>query len=87
MVRAVQMVLVRGSCASPRCLSRLITAWVPARFPELNRTMTLSPSRSNTVILQYVAKLSTPALVRESDAMTMPSVNKTPTQYVMAISA
>ena len=57
-----------------------MTACVPARFPELSNTMTRSPGRSNTVILQKVAKLSTPALVRESEASTMPSFKRTPTQ-------
>jgi hypothetical protein len=68
------------SFASPRCLSTLMMAWVPARPPELRRTITRSPGRSNTVILQNLAKLSTPALVRESDAKRMPSFRRTPTQ-------
>ena len=50
-------------------------ACVPASAPELSKTMTRSPGRSNTVILQNCEKLSTPAFVRESDAKTMPSFN------------
>ncbi len=83
MVRAVQIVVLPAGGSSPRCFSRLITACVPARLPELKSTMERSPSRSNTVVLQNVEMLSTPALVRESDASTMPSGRSTPTQYVM----
>ena len=57
-------------------------AWVPARLPELRSTITRSPARSNTVILQNFAKLSRPALVLESDAKIMPSSSLMPTQYV-----
>ena len=60
----------------------LMMAWVPARFPELNSTMTRFPGRSNTVILQNLAKLSTPAFVRESDAKMIPLSSITPMQYV-----
>src|SRR4029077_1399926 len=67
------------------CFSTLMIACVPARFPELNKTMTRSPGRSKTVILQNFAKLSTPAWVRESDAKMIPSSTRTPTQYVMSI--
>ena len=80
MVRAFQMLAAWPSGASPRCFSTLMTDWVPARFPELSNTITRSPGRSNTVILQKVAKLSTPACVRESDASTTPSFRRTPTQ-------
>ena len=45
--------------------------------------ITRSPARSNTVILQNLAKLSTPACVRESDARTIPSLSKMPIQYVI----
>src|SRR6187551_75722 len=82
-VRAFQMLLACPSGASPRCLSTEMTDCVPARFPELSSTITRSPGRSNTVILQKVAKLSTPACVRESEASTMPSFRRMPTQYVM----
>src|SRR5689334_4717121 len=68
---------------SLRCFSRLITACVPARLPELSKMITRSPDRSNTVILQNEAKLSTPACVRESDARTIPSLSKMPIQYVI----
>jgi len=68
------------SLASPLCLSTLITACVPARFPELKRTTTRSPARSKTVILQKDEKLSTPAWVRESEAKMIPSFKRTPTQ-------
>src|SRR5580704_664256 len=61
-----------------------MTAWVPARLPELSSTSTRSPARSKTVILQNEAKSSTPAWVRESDPRTIPSSRSTPTQYVMA---
>ncbi len=37
---------------------------------------TRSPARSNTVVLQNLAKSSTPACVRESDARTLPSLSK-----------
>jgi hypothetical protein len=63
-----------------RCFSRPMTAWVPARLPELNSTKTRSPARSNTLILQKLAKLSTPAWVRESDARTNPASSMMPTQ-------
>src|SRR5437763_9014516 len=56
---------------------------VPARFPELNKTITRSPRRSNTVILQNLAMLSMPALVRESEAKIIPLSSITPIQYVM----
>ena len=69
--------------ASQRLSNKPMTAWVPARFPELNNTMTRSPRYSNTVILQNFEMLSTPALVRESEAKTNPSSSITPTQYVM----
>ncbi len=68
--------------SAPRCLSRLTIACVPARLPELRSTSTRSPLRSNTVILQNLAMLSTPALVRESEAKIMPSSRFTPMQYV-----
>ena len=42
--------------------------------------MTRSPRRSNTVILQNLAMLSMPALVRESDAKMIPSSSMTPMQ-------
>src|SRR5580698_9127699 len=82
MVRAVQR-LGGPSVISLHCFSTLITACVPARLPELSRTITRSPGRSNTVILQNLAKLSTPAFVRESDARTIPSLSKMPIQYVI----
>jgi len=66
--------------SAQRWLSTPITAWVPARLPELSSTMTRSPTRSNTVILQNLEKLSTPAWVRVSEAKTMPSSSFTPTQ-------
>jgi hypothetical protein len=79
MVRAFHSdALLSGS--SPRWVNTLMIAWVPARLPELRRTITRSPLRSNTVILQNLAKLSIPALVRESDAKIMPSSSRTPTQ-------
>ena len=58
--------------ASQRLSNKPMTAWVPARFPELNNTMTRSPRYSNTVILQNFEMLSTPAWVRESEANTNP---------------
>ncbi len=69
-----------ASPASQRWFSTLITACVPARLPELNSTMTRSPRRSNTVILQNLAMLSTPAFVLESEAKTIPSSSITPMQ-------
>ena len=74
---------VRASPAAQRWFNRLITAWVPARLPELSRTMTRLPPRSNTVILQNLAKLSMPAFVRESEAKIIPLSSMTPMQYVM----
>ncbi len=68
------------SPAAQRWSSTPITACVPARLPELSRTITRSPLRSNTVILQNLAMLSMPALVRESDAKMMPSSSLTPMQ-------
>ena len=41
--------------SAQRWFSTPITAWVPARLPELSSTMTRSPARSNTVILQNLA--------------------------------
>ena len=70
------------SGSSPRCLSRLMMACVPARLPELRSTSTRSPVRSNSVILQNFATLSRPAFVLESDAKIMPSSSLMPTQYV-----
>ena len=78
-VRALQR-LAAASPASQRWFSTPITAWVPARLPELSRTMTRSPRRSNTVILQNLAKLSMPAFVRESEAKIIPSSSITPMQ-------
>src|SRR6478609_9140806 len=72
--------LVAASPSAQRCLNTLMTAWVPARFPELSRTITRLPRRSNTVILQNLAKLSTPAFVRESEAKIMPLSSITPIQ-------
>src|SRR5450432_3950286 len=84
MVRAVHTFGTSSlSLTSPRCFKVVITACVPAKFPELSSTMARSPSRSNTLILQNCAKLSTPAWVRESDASTIPSLSRIPTQYVM----
>src|SRR5450432_230212 len=60
-----------------------MTAWVPARLPELSNTSTRSPARSKTVILQNDAKSSTPAWVRESEPRMIPSSSSTPTQYVI----
>src|SRR6266404_1894486 len=82
MVRAFHR-LGGPSGTSLRCFSTLITACVPAKLPELSKISTRSPGRSNTVILQNLAKLSTPACVRESDARTIPSLSRMPTQYVM----
>ncbi len=76
MVRAFQMVVASTAGASPRCRSVVMTACVPARLPELSNTITRSPGRSNTLILQKLAKLSTPACVRESEANTMPSIQQ-----------
>jgi hypothetical protein len=50
----------------------LITAWLMARLPDESNTITLSPGRSNTVILRKVLMWSTPAFVRESDKNTSP---------------
>ena len=69
-----------ASPAAQRWFSTPITACVPARLPELSSTMTRSPRRSNTVILQNLAKLSMPALVRESEAKIIPSSSITPMQ-------
>jgi len=79
MVRALQR-LGAATPAAQRWFSTPITACVPARFPELNKTMTRSPRRSNTVILQNLAMLSTPALVRESEAKMIPWSSITPIQ-------
>ena len=55
--------------------------WCAAyRFPELSRTTTRLSRRSNTVILRNLAKLSTPAFVRESEAKIMPLSSITPIQ-------
>jgi hypothetical protein len=78
-VRALQR-WVASSPAAQLLFSTPITACVPARFPELNSTMTRSPRRSNTVILQNFAMLSMPAFVRESDAKIIPSSSITPMQ-------
>jgi len=72
--------LAAASPAAQRWFSTPITACVPARFPELNKMMTPSPRRSNTVILQNLAMLSMPAFVRESDANIIPSSSITPMQ-------
>jgi len=53
-----------------------MTACVPARLPELNRTITRSPHPIEDIHLQNEAMLSTPALVRESDAKTTPSLSR-----------
>src|SRR6185295_6030736 len=81
-VRALQR-FPPASPASQRWLSTLITACVPARLPELSKTITRSHRRSNTVILQNRATLSMPALVRESDAKIIPVSSVTPMQYVI----
>ena len=70
----------RAASAPQRWFSTPITACVPARLPELSRTITRSPRRSNTVILQNLAMLSMPALVRESEAKIIPSSSITPIQ-------
>ena len=49
--------LATPSLAFTRCFSTLMTACVPARLPELNRTMTRSPARSNEFILQKLRKI------------------------------
>src|SRR5450432_705879 len=82
MVRAFQRLEV-ALPAEQRLFSTPMTAWVPARLPELRKMMTRSARRSNTVILQNFAMLSTPALVRESDANIIPLSSITPIQYVM----
>ena len=69
-----------GGLPAARWRSTLITACVAARPPELSSTSTRSAARSNTVILQNLAKLSTPAWVRESLAKIRPSSSFTPTQ-------
>ncbi len=75
--------LVVAAPSAHRCVSTLTIAWVPARFPpELSSTITRLPGISNTVILQNLATLSTPAFVRESEAKMSPSFSITPMQYV-----
>src|SRR5450432_173658 len=81
-VRAVHRLIGPDSTCA-RWRSTLITACVPARLPELSSVRTRAPTRSNTVILQNLAMLSTPALVRESEARTRPPSSNTPTQYVI----
>ena len=66
--------------SAQRRVSTPMTACVPARLPELSSTITRSPGRSNTDILQNFAMLSMPALVRESDAKISPSSSNTPMQ-------
>ena len=47
-------------------------------------TTTRSSGTSQTIIFPYTAMLSGPALVRESEANTMPSSTRAATQYVIA---
>ena len=54
----------------------LIAFCVIDRLPDDSMTMTRSPSRANTRILEKRAIWSTPALVRESDAKIMPGVER-----------
>ena len=70
----------RSSGAVVSSASHALTAWVPARLPELNNTRTRSPRRSKTVILQNLPMLSMPAFVRESEAKIIPLSNITPIQ-------
>ncbi|MGH8584268.1 MAG: hypothetical protein ACREWG_16150 [Gammaproteobacteria bacterium] len=46
------------------------------RLPEVSTTMTRSPSTANTFILRNVPTLSTPALVRESEAKIIPASSR-----------
>ena len=57
-----------------------MTLWVMERLPEDSTAITRSPTSSHTIILLKVAMLSAPALVRESDAKTMPSSTRAATQ-------
>src|SRR4051812_31985209 len=82
MVRALYRLGGASPAGTAPCVSKLMTAWVPARLPELSKTSTRSPGRSKAVILQNDATSSRPAFVRESDPITMPSSRRTPTQYV-----
>ena len=57
-----------------------ITDCVKARFPAESMTSTRSPTRSQTCILENTEMLSTPALVRVSDAKMIPRSSRKPTQ-------
>ena len=57
-----------------------MTLCVVARLPDESTTITRSPGTSHTIILLKIAMLSGPALVRESDAKTMPSSTRAATQ-------
>ncbi len=60
----------------------LVTPCVMARLPDESSTITRSSFFSYTFILQNVAMWSTPALVRESEAKSMPESSSKATQYV-----
>ncbi len=55
-------------------------AWEIDRLPAVIRTIMRSPGFSKTLILRKVPTWSTPALVRESDRKTRPSLRRMPTQ-------
>ena len=61
-------------------LRRLTTCWVVAKLPLLSSTSTPWPGCSETVILQKLDTWSRPALVRESEANSMPSSSDIATQ-------
>ena len=63
-----------------RIFSSETTLCVVARLPDDSKTINRSPTISHTIILQKVAMLSGPALVRESEAKTMPFSTRAATQ-------
>jgi hypothetical protein len=69
-----------SSCGPVRSQTICRTAWVIARLPADNSTISRSPGCSNTVILRKVEIWSTPALVRESDRKTSPAFSRIATQ-------
>jgi len=54
--------------------------WVQERLPLLSRMNTRSPGWTKVCILRATLTWSCPALVRESEAMTSPSLVQIPTQ-------
>src|SRR4051794_4037950 len=75
----------RPSVALAARCSRILSAfWVIDRLPDERDTITRSPSCAKVRIFEKRETWSTPALVRESDANTMPASRDIATQYVIA---